>query len=232
MSLLALALLALPPRASAAETLWHEWYLVSHGGSPISFYEETAEKRGPEGEIAVTQKWVEKGEAREETYIGSVSKADGLAPVAFFVDRKGAKPYKIDARTKDGRLEISFKPGSGGMAPSTEYASLGPDHYLASALPLVVARHFGKGASHFSFTGIVEDGGAMNVEVKKGSVEVATAEKKLGKENCRKASVTFDGKLQEWWVAKSGKTCRVSSADTGTQLELSTESAAKKALHE
>ena len=72
----------------------------------------------------------------------------------------------------------------------------------------------------------------MNVEVKKGTVDVGTAEKKFGKEKCRQATVTFDGKVQEWWVAGSGKTCLVYFPSSNTKMELTSENAAKKALKE
>lgn len=224
-----------PSSAHAATTkLWTEWYLVSQNGAAVSLFEETAEKRATENEIAITQKWVEKlMPGRQETYIGSVSNLETLAPVAFFVERKGAKPYKTDGRMKDQSLEITFKPGTPDLANSTERTPVGKGYYLSSVLPTAIARKFvNKGTDAFAFTAVVEDGGDMNVEVKKGKVDVGVKEKKIGKENCRNAVVNFDGHVQEWWIAKSGKVCLVNFPDSNTKMELTTEKAAKKAMGE
>jgi hypothetical protein len=229
--ILAFSLLLFSAQASA-ETLWHEWYLVTQNGAPVSLFEEKAEKRPKEKELAITQNWIEKANGRQETYIGSVSNAESLSPVAFFVERKGAKPYKVDARTKGKQLEITFKPGNPDQAKSTEMTSLTSESYLSSALSSVISQHFKTGKSSFSFTGIVEDAGDMSVDVKKGSVDIGTKEKKIGKESCRQANIVFDGKVQEWWVQKNGKACLVVFPESGTKMELSTEIAAKKALGE
>lgn len=225
-----LALLAQPART---ETLWNEWYLVTQNGKPVSLFQETAEKRAKEGELSITQRWVEKinGE-RAETYIGSVSGQEKLAPVAFFVERKGKKPYKTDGRARNNQLEITFKPGTPDLAKSTELTPLGSGYYFSSFLPSAISRHFLGGKEAFAFTAVVEDGGDMNVEVKKGTVEVSAISKKIGKETCREAMINFDGKVQEWWITRTGKVCLVSFPDSATKMELTTEKAAKKALKE
>ncbi|MGZ3700234.1 MAG: hypothetical protein ACXWSD_00545, partial [Bdellovibrionota bacterium] len=226
-------LLALAQPAFAAEKLWTEWYLVSQKGAPVSLFEETAEKRAKEGELAITQRWVEKLDGdRTETYIGSVSSSQSLAPVAFFVERKGAKPYKTDGRVKNKQLEVTFKPGTPDLAKSTELTPVGAGYYFSSFLPSAISRHFLGGKESFAFTAVVEDGGDMNVEVKKGQVDVGTASKKIGKETCRLAVITFEGKVQEWWITRTGKVCLVNFPDSATKMELSTEKAAKKALKE
>ena len=165
--------LSLPAFASSGDPLWKEWYLVSQNGAPISFFEETAERRKKEEEIAITQRWVEKISERVETYIGSVSRENDLSPIAFFVEHKGGTPYKTDGRAKEKRMEITFKPGTPDLAKSTEYAPLTSNTYLSSAIPMVISRQLTKGKGAFEFTAIVEDGGKMNVEVKKGSVSKA-----------------------------------------------------------
>ncbi|HEY8278601.1 MAG TPA: hypothetical protein VIH99_03190 [Bdellovibrionota bacterium] len=215
-----------------SETLWTAWYLITQKGSPVGYFEETAEKRPSDRQIAVTQKWVEKAGARTETYIGSVSGEEHLAPVAFFVERKGPKPYKTDARAKGKRLEVTFKPGSPDLAKSTEYAPLADGTFFSSFVPMAIARRFAGQKGAFAFTAVVEDGGDMDVEVKKGLAEAQPSEKKIGKEECRQVLVKFDGKLQEWWITKKGKTCLVEFPDSDTKMELSTEALAKKALGE
>lgn len=220
-------------KAGAITKLWTEWYLVTRNGEALSLFEETAERRPGEQELAITQKWVEKSGARQETYIGSVSEEQSLAPVAFFVERKGRKHYKIDGRAKGKQLEITFKPGAPGAARTTESTPLGAGVYLSSALPTAIARHF-KGAKKetLAFTAVVEDDSDMNVEVKKGTVEITAEEKKFGREGCRLARMGIDGASQEWWIAQNGKVCRVHYPDSGVTMELSTEKAAKKALKE
>lgn len=216
-----------------AETLWNEWYLVTQNGKAVSLFQETAEKRAKEGELAITQRWVEKlGGERTETYIGSVSSQEKLAPVAFFVERKGAKPYKTDGRAKNNQLEITFKPGTPDLAKSTEITPLGAGFYFSSFLPSAISRHFLGGKEAFAFTAVVEDGGDMNVEVKKGTVDVSSNSRKIGKETCREAVINFDGKVQEWWITRTGKVCLVSFPDSATKMELTTQKAAKKALKE
>lgn len=220
--------------AAKNETLWHEWYLITHNGAAVGFFEETAERRGAEKQIALTQKWVEKAGGKIETYIGSVAEDPGLKPVAFFVDRKmpsADKSYKTDARVKDKKLEITFKPASAALTKSTEYTPLQPSMLLSGFLSLAIARHFQE-KGDLSFVAVVEDVGDMNVEVKKGKAELLKDEKKIGGDTCRRASVQYGGKPQEWWVAKNGKTCLVITPESGMKLELSTEKLAKKALGE
>lgn len=240
----ALALLfALPAPATAAdkaaakpaektEQLWQEWYLVTSNGNPIGYFEETAERRGAEKQISITQKWVEKIGGKVESYVGSVADDFSLRPVAFFVDRKAPseeKSYKVDARVKGGKLEITFKPASAALAKSTEITALTPSMVLSSFTGLAVARHF-KAKGPLSFTAIVEDGGDMNVELRKGTAEVGKEEKKFGKDKCRQATVLMGGKAQEWWVSAAGKSCLIVFPDSGTRMELTTEALAKKAL--
>lgn len=231
--MIALLSCLLLPNFAHAEKLWTEWYLVSQKGAPVSMFEETAEKRGAEGELSITQRWVEKiNGARSETYIGSVSSQESLAPVAFFVERKGPKPYKTDGRVKNRQLEITFKPGTPDLAKSTELTPLGAGYYFSSFLPSAVSRHFLGGKESFAFTAVVEDAGDMNVEVKKGTVDVSTKSKKIGKETCREAVINFDGRVQEWWITRTGKVCLVEFPDSATKMELTTKRAAKKALQE
>jgi hypothetical protein len=226
-------LLALLPPAAHAETLWTEWYLISQAGKAVGFFQETAEKRPARAELAITQRWVEKrGSERIETYIGSVSSQKKLTPIAFFVEHKGNKPYKTDGRAKNNQLEITFKPGTPDLAKSTELTPLGPGYFFSSFLPSAISRHFLGGKEAFAFTAVVEDGGEMNVEVKKGIVDVSTNSKNIGKETCREAMINFDGKVQEWWITRTGKVCLVNFPDSATKMELTSEKAAKKALKE
>jgi len=232
---LALSLATLAHAAPGkTETLWKEWYLVTQNGQAISLFEEVAEKRPADHQLAITQKWVEKigASPRSEVYIGSVAEESSLAPVAFFVERKGGKPYKTDGRAKDKKLEVTFKPGTADLAKSTEFTPLQPGMFFSSFVSTAIARHFKEGKGAFAFTAVVEDAGEMNVEIKKGTAEINKVEKKIGKESCKQAVVQFDGKMQEWWITKKGKVCLMELPDSNTRLELSSEKAAKKALKE
>lgn len=231
--LVALALYAIPGSAASSKNLWQEWYLVTQNGQGISLFEETYEIRAKEKQVAVTQKWIEKAAgARSEVYIGSVAEEGSLAPVAFFSERKGPKAYKIDGRVADKKLEVTFKPGSPDLAKSTDFLPLSPGIAFSSLIPTAIARQFNENKKSLDFTAIVEDGGDMNVEVKKGSAEIGTVEKKIGKETCRGAVLQFNGQTQEWWITKKGKVCLVEFPSSGVRMELSTEKAAKKALNE
>lgn len=230
--LVSLALLGpLAARAAEPEKLWHEWYLIRVNGVASGYFEETAERRPGEKEIAVTQKWVEKGAGQQlsETYIGSVAEESALAPVAFFVDRKGGKTYKIDGRVKAGQLTATFKPADAATAKSTEQVQVKAGTYLSSLVPLAIARQFSAGGA-FAFTAVVEDDGDMNVTVRKGMAEIQKEERKIGKERCRRVKIAFGGDSQEWWIAKNGRTCQVSFPSSGTKLEESDEKSAKAAL--
>jgi hypothetical protein len=231
-ALLLLAAAAFPGATRATpEPLWREWYLVTRNGEALSYFEEIAEKRPAEKQLAITQSWVENAGGRSELYLGSVAESASLRPVAFFADRKGAKPYKIDGRAKDGKIEITFKPGTPELAKSTEYTPLPQGMLLSNFLGIALSRHFGKKGG-LAFTALVEDAGGMNVEVKSGSATAGAGEKKIGKESCREAVVRIDGKAQNWWVARSGKVCLVEIPGAGTRMELSTEALAKKAAEE
>lgn len=233
-----LLLAALPLAASAANAkapvqLWQEWYLITQNGEAVGYFEETAERRPADKQFAITQKWVEKADGLAETYIGSVSEEARLKPVAFFVERKGAsdeKSYKTDARVKNKKIEITFKPASAAMAKSTEMAALSPDMYLSSFVPMAIARNFKEKKTAVPFTALVEDGGNMNVEIKKGTVEITGEEKKIGGDTCRGARIHFAGKAQSWWITREGKTCLVDFPDSGVKMARSSEAEAKKAL--
>ncbi len=215
-----------------SEILWKEWYLISQKGVAVGYFEETAERRPSEKQLAVTQKWLEKMDGKAETYIGSVADEARLTPVAFFVDRKGGseeKSYKTDGRVKNKKIEITFKPVSNSLAKSTEQASLQPSMYLSSFVPMAVARHF-KEKGPLTFVALVEDSGDMSVAVKKGLAEVLKEEKKIGGETCRSVVIHFGGQLQKWWISKAGKACLVEFPDSGMKMELSNEKQAKTAL--
>jgi len=217
-----------------SEMLWKEWYLISQKGVAVGYFEETAERRPSEKQLAVTQKWVEKMDGKAETYIGSVADEARLKPVAFFVDRKGGsevKSYKTDGRVKDKKIEITFKPVAASLAKSTEITSLQPSMYLSSFVPMAVARHF-KEKGPLAFVALVEDSGDMSVAIKKGLAEVLKEEKKIGSETCRSVVIHFGGQLQKWWITKAGKACLVEFPDSGTKMELSSEKQAKKAVEE
>lgn len=219
-------------KGSAPVQLWQEWYLITQNGAAVGYFEETAERRPGDKQVAITQKWVEKADGLAETYIGSVAEEARLKPVAFFVERKAAsedKSYKTDARVKDKKIEITFKPASAALAKSTEVTNLTADTFLSSFMGMAVARNF-KGTKPVAFTAVVEDGGDMNVEIKKGTVELSSREKKFGSDNCRAALVEFNGKTQEWWVTKAGKTCEVLIPSSSVKMALSSEAAAKKAV--
>jgi len=214
------------------EILWREWYLITQKTVAVGYFEETAERRPNDKQLAITQKWVEKMGGKSETYIGSVAEEARLKPVAFFVERKASneeKSYKTDGRAKDNKLEITFRPASAALAKSTENTPLQPSMYFSSFVPMAVARHF-KEKGPLSFVAAVEDDGNMNVEVKKGLAEVQKDEKKIMGENCRQVVIHFGGQLQRWWITKSGKACLVEFPETNTKMELSTEQQAKKAL--
>jgi hypothetical protein len=243
----ALFLLAFGESASGKGTgpvqLWQEWYLITQNGEAVGYFEETAERRPADKQYAITQKWVERSgssaatgiqpDGIAETYIGSVSEEARLKPVAFFVERKSAseeKSYKTDARVKNKKIEITFKPASAAMAKSTEMATLSPDMYLSSFVPMAIARNFKEKKTAVPFTALVEDGGNMNVEIKKGTVEITGEEKKIGGDSCRGARIHFAGKAQNWWITKEGKTCLVDFPDSGVKMARSTEAEARKAL--
>lgn len=220
--------------AAASEQLWKEWYLISRNGVATGYFEEIADRRPGEKQIAITQRWVENPAERTETYVGSVSEEARLKPVAFYVDRKAPteeKSYRIDARVKNKKFEITFRPASEALAKSTEITSLKPEMYLSSFVPLAVARNF-KSGKPTPFTAVIEDGGEMSVEVKKGSAELTKKEKKIAGQKCIGATIELAGASQNWWITNEGKTCLVEIPSQGVTLALSTENDAKKAFGE
>lgn len=226
-TLLAL-LVSAPALAAKPETLWKSWYVYSINGKASGFYEETAERRTEEKQIAVNQKWVEREGTLSETYIGSISTDDGkFTPVAFFCERKqSGKESVVDGRAKDSAMQITIKPAGGGKEKRS--AILKPGIILSNALPLMLA---GKKASKdpMAFQAIVEDVRDGNYEPREGAALVSDATKKIGGLNCRKVTVDFQGAL-EWWVAPNGQVCEITNQANGTRIALSTEKEAKKAL--
>ena len=231
--LLALALPSVTyAKGSAPVQLWKEWYLVTQNGEALSYFEEIAERRPGEKQIAITQKFTEKLGGGAEVYIGSVAEEARLKPVAFFVDRKATsevKSHKTDARVKSRKIEITFKPASPSLAKSTEIVPLSGDLFLSSFVPMAVARAF-RGKKMAPFTALVEDGPDMSVEVKRGAAEITTQEKKIGGETCRGVVLTMSGQPQEWWITKDGKACLMEVSSLGLKMALTTEAEAKKAL--
>ncbi|MGZ3692775.1 MAG: hypothetical protein ACXWQO_00900 [Bdellovibrionota bacterium] len=214
--------------AGKTETLWKEWYLYSAGGKPAGFYEETAEKRLGEKQIAVTQRWVEREGTLSETYIGAVADDDGkFTPVAFFRERKqGGKENKVDAIAKGGTLTVTVRDAKGQKEKKS--VLVGPGMYLSNTLSLVMATKK-PGKEPFAFQAIVEDVRDGNYDPMEGAALISETTKKIHGLDCRKITVEFHGQA-EWWVAPNGKVCEINAPVNGTKIELSNEKEAKKAL--
>lgn len=231
-----LFLLLAPAAESATATrlenklLWKEWYLFSVAGVPQGYFEEVAENRPGEKQIAITQKWVEKDGGKTETYIGSVASDDGkLTPVAFFSERKGAKVYKIDGRVKAGKLEMTFKPIKPKGKNGRKSVAVDDNVLLSNFVPMKLASHNPNEGS-FNFSAVVEDAKDGNFDSRTGSALVFGITKEIRGNTCRKSVVEFEGVAAEWWVTKEGKLCDLTNASQKYRLELSSEKEAKKAL--
>lgn len=219
-------------KGNAPQQLWKEWYLITQNGEALGYFEEIAERRPGEKQIAITQRFTEKLGGGAEVYVGSVAEEARLKPVAFFVDRKAGseeKSHKTDARVKNRKIEITFRPASAALAKSTEIVPLSNDLYLSSFVPMAVARAFG-GKKMAPFTALVEDGPNMSVEVKKGAAEITKQEKKIAGNTCRGVVLTMSGQEQDWWITKEGKACLMEVGSLGLKMALTTEAEAKKAL--
>jgi hypothetical protein len=197
-------------------------------GKATGFYEETAERRRGEKQIAVTQRWVEREGTLSETYIGAVATDDGkLTPVAFFRERKqSGKESKVDGMAKAGSLQITVKNPNGTKEKKT--VLLGPGTYLSNTLSLWLAKQ-NPGKEPFAFQAIVEDVRDGDYDSKDGAALISETTKKMGGLECRKITVEFLGQA-EWWVAPNGKICEIASPANGAKIQLSTRSEAKKAL--
>jgi hypothetical protein len=219
--------------AAPTETkvLWKQYYLYAIGGKPMGYFEETAERRGKEKQLAVSQRWVETEGGRTETYIGSVAADDEkLSPVAFFSERTGAgQSYKLDGRAKGTELSMSYRSTTPPGPPAQKKTVMKPGTILANFLPLFLAKlDPAKGAVRFY--AVVEDARDGNFETRAGTALLQAVKKEIQGQSCRKARVEFNGQIGEWWIATDGRLCEFTLPELKAKLTLSTEEAAKKAI--
>lgn len=230
---IALLLAALAPAAQGKEkpTLWKEWYLYSSAGVPQGYFEEEAEHRPKDKQVAISQRWVENEDGGTTTFIGAVAKDDAkLTPIAFFSERKGQmRTYKLDGRTKGASLEMTFKPVIPPGANLKQSVKLRKDMVLSLFLPLKIARAKA-GHGPVPFTAVVEDAKDGNFDSRPGSFEVQGATKNFKGLTCRRTVVSFNGSEDEWWLTKEGKICEIFVRANQSKLTLSSEAEAKAAL--
>lgn len=221
---------ALTAHAAETTTLWKEYYLYSVSGKVAGYYEETAERRAGEKQLAVSQRWVEKEDGGSETWIGAVAKDDGkFTPVAFFSERTGPSlSYKIDGRVKGQSLTMNFTSGKPVPHSSQAKTKITPTTILSNFVPfLLAAKEPGKSST---FSAVVEDARDGKYLAREGKAEITAVKKEVKGHSCRKATVSFAGVSGEWWVATDGRLCEFSVSANNSKLELSTEAEAKKAF--
>lgn len=222
------ALLAFSLEAHAAgdsKNLWKEWYLYSSAGKALGYYQEEAEERGKEGQLALSQRWWEKddGGGTVETYIGSVAKNDAdLTPVAFFVERTaGTGKVQTDARLKNGSILIR-KADISRNGESVKYeAKFTKGLIFSSFMGMLLAKHMN--SKELEFQAIVEDNKDDAFAPQIGRAVFTKEKKKIRKNECFKASLQYLGMASEWWFTNKGKVCEVYMPSTAYRLELSSE---------
>lgn len=227
-----LALLLAAPFAHAETTqLWKQFYLYTVNGQAVGYFEETAERRGKEKQLAVTQRWVETESGGTETYIGAVAKDDGkFTPVAFFSERTGGgKSYKLDGRAKGNTLSMTYKPTVPAGPTANKKTKMKPGTLLSNFVPLFLAK-LDPNKGEVRFDAVVEDARDGNFETRGGTALVQAVKKEIQGRECRKAAVEFDGIVGEWWIATDGRLCEFFIPANKSKLTLSTEADAKKAL--
>lgn len=219
--------------ATAAEPsyLWREWYLYSVSDAPQGYYQEEAEKRTSEKQIAISQKWHEIDEGGTDTFIGSVANDDDkFTPVAFFSERNNAKrAYKLDARVKKNKIDFTFKLVKPPGVNIKKTVDLKKGMILSNFLSLALSKHDPK-KGIFSFEAIVEDSRDGKFEARPGKAEMEGKTKQIAGNSCRLYNIVFEGVPSQWWITNEGKLCQVLIPQTQTQLILTTEAEAKKAL--
>lgn len=220
-----------PKQALGAQILWKQYYLYTVAGVAKGYFEETAERRPAEKQLAVSQRWVEVDGGRTETFIGSVAADDAaLTPVAFFSERSGAgHSYKLDGRAKGSDLSMSYRSLTPPGPSAQKKTAMKPGTILSNFVPLFLSRlDPAKGATRFF--AVVEDARDGNFETRAGTALLQAVKKDIQGQTCRKARVEFNGQIGEWWVATDGRLCEFSLPDAKAKLSLSTEEAAKKAI--
>lgn len=214
-------------------TLWKQYYLYSVNGKARGYFEETAERRPKEKQLAVSQNWVEMDDGtRTETFNGSVAKDDAhLTPVAFFSERSAGKfTYKIDGRAKGKTLSMNFKPTSPEGPAVHKTTTLQSNTIFSNFVPLFLKK-LDPNSGPASFAAVVEDAHDGNFTSRKGVASFSSSKREIEGKTCRKANVNFDGSKSEWWVAvDDGRLCEFTAPTEGARLKLSTEADAKKAL--
>ena len=225
---------ALSPAPSAAgetKTLWKQYYLYTVNGQAKGYFEETAERREKEKQLAVSQRWVETDGGRTETFIGAVAEDNAaLTPVAFFSERTGPRSaYKLDGRAKGSELSMTFRSTKPPSPAAQKKTAMKPGTIFSNFVPLYLSRlDPAKGAVRFY--AVVEDARDGNFETRSGTALVQAVKKDIQGQTCRKARVEFNGQIGEWWIAQDGRLCEFSLPELKAKLSLSTEEAAKKAI--
>lgn len=214
----------------ATRPLWHEWYLYEVAGLPKGYYEETAEKRPKDLQVAISQNWLELEEGGTKTYIGSVARdLPELNPVAFFCERSNAKiSYKLDGRSEGGMLKLLFKPIQPKSVNIQKEIVTEKGAFLSNFLPMILAKLPTSQVTPSKFRAIVEDARDGNFEMRELVIQPTNEEKETRGNKCRKFAVAFNGVEGLWWVSKIGKLCEIQLPALQSKIELSEEAIVKK----
>ena len=100
---------------------------------------------------------------------------------------------------------------------------------LSNFLALALSKHDPK-KGVYSIEAIVEDSKDGKFESRPGKAEMEGKSKQVRGQDCRLYRVEFDGSPSQWWITKEGKLCQVLIPQTESELILTTEEEAKKAL--
>lgn len=209
--------------------IWSEWYIYSVAGATQGYYQEKAEKRLKEKQLAISQNWLEKDDGGTESFIGSVASDDGkFSPIAFFSEKSmPKKSTKLDGRVKEKNIILTFK----GVNPPTvaikKTVALKANMVLSNFVGMMLSKN--EGDKEIQFTAIVEDARDGNFDSRAGRAQVLGVNKQIQGNTCRKVLMNFDQIDSEWWITKEGKICEVFIPENQARLQLSTEEAAKKA---
>ena len=196
-----------------AEILWNNWYVVTHHGTPDSYYNEIAEISGGKAKIKVNT-WSKEGTKTKSDNLGATAKNTSLLEPLLFNYRtlEAGIEKVIDGSIIENGKVFSVKIKKGGKISAPLRAEMLPKLILASFFPVWIHQNYKKitGVQPKEFSAILEDQVDAQVPVVQGNVYEMIQDATAKKTNTRKLRVVFNEIVAYWYVTPQGDPVEIS----------------------
>ncbi len=199
---------------SHAEVLWDNWYTVTDGGKPESYYNEKAEIIQDKAKIQVNT-WTRTETGTKVENLGATAKNTPLLePLLYnFRSTEGSNEKTIDGSIISNGKVFSVKVKHGQQpAGKALRAEMLPKLILASFFPIWVHKNYKRitGVQPIEFQAIVEDQVEETVPVIKGTAYEMLPDDFSKKTKTRKIRIEFNKLVAFWYITPKGDSVRIS----------------------